>query len=219
MSPAATTAVTAASGAPDRRAHVAAPDLFAINFARGHMLPLRYRRWLTWTGAGALAVNVAVAAVLLVMASRSRWDWSRLRNQLQTESSSAAAGDALKHDMSVLRERATDDLDQLNMMLALERPRFAVGGRLGGLTRTLPARTWVTSVSADREHRTLKVEASYLIDPDRPYELPTKTWVERLQADAQFSQGLKRLELGESTRKMQGQAELFCFTLMAEWTS
>ena len=63
----------------------------------------------------------------------------------------------------------------------------------------------------------MTVHAVYLIDPNRPYELPAKEWIEALRTDPRFREGLTRLELGSSSRTAQGRAELFAFELVAQW--
>jgi Tfp pilus assembly protein PilN len=100
----------------------------------------------------------------------------------------------------------------------LHQQRFPVGGKLAALSRTLPARTWITGLSGSREGRKLTVSAAYLVDADKPYELPTKSWIEALKADPRFSGGLKRLDLGSTSRKTQGTSELLAFDLIAEWS-
>ena len=63
----------------------------------------------------------------------------------------------------------------------------------------------------------LAIEAIYLIDPEAPYELPVKRWTEALRADPVFGRGLKRIDLETSSQKIQGKAEVYTFTLAAEW--
>ena len=188
-----------------------------INLIRHQNLPRYVQRSLTWVALGALLVNVAIAAGLGGVAYRTRAQGHRLQTQLQGRMASADAASTLKQEMLTLRDRAHEDVTQLNAMIALQQARFPVGGRLAGLTNTLPPRTWITGLAADREKRTLTITASYLIDTERPFDLPTKAWLAALQANTQFSRGLKRVELGESSRKLQGSAELFCFSLVAEW--
>ena len=92
-----------------------------------------------------------------------------------------------------------------------------MAAKLSGLTRTLPPRTWLTNLSGDRSGRTMTIQAAYLINPDAPYDLPTKAWLAALRDDPGFREGLTRLEMGQSSRKRVGDAELFHFDLEAAW--
>lgn len=195
----------------------AGPEIFSINLIRRQILPWRVRRVMVAAVLGYLALNLACTAVLVGIAYRDHAQQRRLQRALQGEMTSAAAANALKQEMMTLRDRAQEDLAQLNAMISLQHYRFPIGLKLASLVKTLPARTWMNSLSADRETRIVTVKAMYVIDPDRPFELPAKGWIESLQADPYFSRGLKQLALGDSSRKMQGQTELFCFSLIAEW--
>ena len=119
--------------------------------------------------------------------------------------------------METLRERAAENVAKLNAIIAQEQQRFPIGEKLAALTRTLPARTWLTRLSGDRDGRTLTIQAVYLIHSDAPYDLPTKAWLAALKEDAHFREGLTRLEVGQSSRKRVGDAELFSFELVAAW--
>ena len=116
-----------------------------------------------------------------------------------------------------MQTQAAQDLSQLNVATTMQMQKFPVGGKLAALVKTLPARTWMTALSGDREGRKMRVEATYLINPESPYEFPTKKWIEALKADPSFRYRLKRVDLGNSSQKVQGKVELFSFDLTAEW--
>ena len=194
-------------------------EVFSINFIRHTTVPRAVRRALVYVALGYLVVNVAVMIGLLGAAGRSRAEWRALQATLKGQAASSAEVSAMKQEMATLHDRADGDLAQLNAFLALQQQRFPVGAKLSSLSKTVPARTWITGLSASREARTLTVQASYLIDAKKPYDLPTKEWIAELKADPDFRQGLKRLDLGSSSRKIQGNAELFVFELIAEWGS
>ena len=141
----------------------------------------------------------------------------QLQASIKKHMASAATVSGSRQEMETLRERAADNLVQLNAIIAQERQRFPAGEKLAALTRTLPARTWLTNLSGDRAGRTLKIKAVYLINPDAPYDLPTKAWLAALKEDAHFREGLTRLDVGQSSRKRVGDAELFSFELVAAW--
>lgn len=191
--------------------------IFSINFVRHETLPRHVRRALTYLGLGYLACQVLLMVWLLVMAASARGEQHQLEGQLQGGLPAGAGVGALQRDMQGLHKRSQEQLAQLRAVIASQQSRVAIGTKLAAIARTLPARTWVTGLSGDREHRTLTIQAAYLIDPERPYELSIKAWIEALKADEGFRDGLKRLELQQSSRKAQGKATLIAFDLIAEW--
>ena len=195
----------------------ASREVFSINFIRHETLPQRVRRALVYAGLSYLVIMMTVLVGLIGFSVFSRGQWQHLRVQLQGQMPSADVLTALKQNMQTLNARAAQDLSALNAMTTLQQQRFLVGGKLAALSKTLPPRTWMTDLSGARDHRTITVQAAYLIDPERPYELPTKRWIEALKADPHFSQGLKRLDVSASSRKRQGRSERFDFELIAEW--
>ena len=192
-------------------------EIFSINFIRREMVPLRIRRVVVTLAVGYLAVHLLVAVLLICSAIVSHMQVQQLRASLQEQRPSATALTVRQQDMRDLREQVTHTLTMLNTMLALQKSRVPVGGKLAGLTRTLPPRTWITSLAGDRADRTLKIQAAYLIDPEHPDALPMKGWLEALKADAAFGHGLQRLDLGSSSRQAHGKAKLVTFELVAEW--
>ena len=195
----------------------AAPEAFAVNFSRPAILSPRVRRALAKLTAGYLLLGAAAGILLLGFALWTHLDARRLQQRLGTPAGRSAAEQASRQAMADLQAQAVLQTAQFNAMNAQLTSRFPVGAKLAALTTTLPARTWVTGLEARREGRTLTIRAAYLIDPEQPYELPTTRWIETLKADPAFGRGLKRLNLQDSSRETQGRAELFLFTLSAEW--
>ena len=192
-------------------------EVFSINFLRNETVPMALRRTLVSVALGYLVVNALVMLWLFTSASQTRAQWGQLRTALQGHAPSPESVNTLRQKTGTLGDRAKEDLDKLSAVVTMKQQQFPVGGKLAALTRTIPARTWITGLSGEREKRSLTIHAAYLINPDHLYDLPTKGWIEALRADPSFRQGLKRLDLGESSRKMQGNAEIFSFDLLAEW--
>ena len=119
----------------------------------------------------------------------------------------------------MLRAKALEDAAQFQTAIALKRQQVPVAGKLAGLTKTLPARVWVTQLSGNQGGRSVTLQGACLIDPDAPYEVPIKKWMAALKADPQFGSGLRSLNLESSSRKAQGKAQLLVFELSAEWGS
>ena len=193
-------------------------ESFSINFVRREVIPLRLRRagaaaaMVYWAANGALAAWFLSNAFILFGQSR------QIQAGFREKPTAALSGDLIR-EMETLRGEALKDLAQLNADSALQRKKFFVGGKLAALTTTLPDRVWITGLSGSRDQRTVKIQAAYLVDPEAPHRLPAKGWVDALRADPRFSQGLRRLDPGPSSRKKQGEAELFDFELGDEWES
>ena len=193
-----------------------AGEIFSINFRRNEFISVRSRRIIMYAALGYLALNLLLAIGFAGLAVSS---WAETVF-IQKKFGAAASGSSeriLKQDMEALYEQATQELKRVGAASAVARRRFPVSEKLAALTRTLPNRTWVTGILGSRNEQTLTIRAVYLVNPEKPYELPTKKWMEALKADSAFRQGLKRLELGNSSQKAKGEAELFSFELVAEW--
>jgi len=190
---------------------------FAINFVRHQTVSLRMRRVLVYAVLGYLVANMCVLVGFIGTSRSTYTQVERIRTAVHTTTPSAIAVKTTTDQMRVLQGQAKEDLARLTAIAAQQQQRFSVAGKLAALTKTVPARTWITGISGTRENRTILVQAVYLVDPHAPYELPTKRWMEALRADPSFGRGLKRLELKSSSKKMQGTAELVVFQLAAEW--
>jgi len=164
-------------------------------------------------GLGAIyfIANICVTTWLLFTGMSATW---------QTVSSAARNSERrglASQDLGLLYQRASQELDQMQAIVASQKARFLAGGRLSALTETLPARTWIAGISGDRKDSSIILQAEYLIDPDHPYELPAKEWMATLKKDPRFGNRLKKLEMASSSRRTQGNAELLSFELVAEW--
>ncbi len=192
-------------------------EVFSINFLRHETMPRRIRRTFAYGAFGYLALSLTCFFYLFHVGSSLKAEGQRLKGLLNGDASSVAVPGAAKQEMATMYQQAVKDLGQLTAAIEQEKSQFPVGGKLAALVKTLPARTWLTKLSGDRAGRRVTVEACYLINPEAPYELPTKRWTDALRADPAFSKKLKRIDLAESSQKMQGKAELFTFELVAEW--
>jgi hypothetical protein len=201
------------NGAPAKA--IAAPAsgaeaVFRVNFVRGQTTPRQLRAGLLL----ASAVWIGLNTVALIGLTGSGMQAIQERFSLGAATTSREA----VREMAVLYSEGQQRVADLNAHLALRRQELPLGGKLAALTRTLPARVWVTELAAGRKDRTLRLRAAYLLDDDRPSELPAGPWIAALKADPAFAAGLTRLDLGASSRQTQGRAELFTFELLAEWS-
>ena len=185
-------------------------EAFTINFARPHPLKAYAQRILPIVTRAYLAANVAVCLALVASAC---YLWIQ-RSGPSTMASPAAAID----EIAVLQQHAKQNLAELNANIAVQQQQFPAAGKLAALANTLPPRTWITAIEGKREGRAITIQALYLIDPEKPYELPAKGWIDALKADPVFGRQLKQLSLLQSSRENRGNAELFSFDLAAEWS-
>ena len=192
-------------------------EIFSINFIRRDFIPLSIRRIAISLVGGYLGINLLVMIGLLGAALWSYSSQAFLQAKFQDRIQDSIWLSKVKQDMEIMQEQATHDTHQMNAIMTLKKQRFPFTGKLAALAETLPARTWIRLLSADQEEKSLKIEAVYLVDPEQPYTLPVKEWVEALKNQPRFAQGLKRLDLVTSSRQTQGKSDLFSFELLAEW--
>ena len=200
-----------------RPAPLVSSEVFSINFIRSEFVPPQVRRWLLSVGLGWLVINALVLVGLMLMTVLMHQQSRQLQAAVRQQITSAKTVDTASQEIETLGEHAAEHVAQLNAVIAQERQRFPSGNKLAAIARTLPARTWLTSVSGDRKARTLTIQAAYLINQASPYDLPTKEWLAALKDDPGFREGLTRLDVGSSSRKRVGEAELFSFELTAQW--
>ena len=205
------------NAAPSSAAFPDHPAVFSINFIRHQTVSLWMRRALVYVVLGYLVANVCVLAGFVGTSFSTYTQVERLRTAVHTTTPSATAVKTTTDQMRALQGQAKEDLVGLTAIATQQQQRFPVAGKLAALTKTVPARTWITGISGARENRTILVQAADLVDPNTSYDLPTKGWMEALRADPSFGRGLKQLELKSSSKKMQGTAELVVFQLAAEW--
>lgn len=193
--------------------------VFSINFVRGRVMPQRLRPWLAGLGIGYVVISAALAIALIGWSVHLR----HRRHELLLWSSmgegmpSSAALERMRADVAALHREAAASLRQIQPLLVRAQRRFPLAGRLAALAKTVPARAWISHLSGDRADRALTIDAVYLVDPEGPDALPITAWMETLRADPSFGHHLKRFEVGTSSRKMQGRAELVMFQLIAQW--
>ncbi len=198
-----------AAVAVPRAAYRAGEEVFSINFVRPHPLKACAQRILPRALLVYVTINVAVGFALVVTTCSL---WYRYHT-LPTASLSA-----LPRETAELQQQVAQSLVELNTAIVVQRQRFPVAGKLAAMANTLPPRTWITGIKGKREGRTIKIQALSVIDPEKPYQLPAKGWIDGLRADPVFGRQLKRLLLGASSRESRGKVELFRFELLAEWS-
>ena len=190
-------------------------DKFRINFVRGQALPQSARRAFAWAAVGYLGLQAAAAA-LLVMGTISVLAQSQYL-QVVIRKKVPGRFSLLAEEMETLHRQATINRARLNTAISALQWQFPIAGKLAALTKTLPPRTWVTDLTADRDRHSITFRARTLVDPTEPAEVPMESWVQALKADPQFSPLLKRVTSGRVSRGRQGKAEYVSFEITAEW--
>lgn len=124
---------------------------------------------------------------------------------------------ALEKNLKQLRAEGAAALKDLNAKISADKNRFDTAPKLGAIARTLPARTWITGLSASSETKSLLIKASYLTEPEMPYQNPIRDWLTELKADGEFGPGLEMLELANSSQSTLEYADLLSFEISARW--
>ena len=192
-------------------------EAFAINFIRREFMPHSVKRLLVYLVFGYLGINIIIAAALLIMAVGSQLRCNYTQTLIKKSALSTATVKDLEAEMRTLGTEISSRLTQFNSLIAFQKEHFFIADKLAALTRTLPVRTWITKLEGSPGKPKMTIEATFLVDPAHPYQLPTKPWIQSLKQDPDFNQHLRRLELKKSSQQTQGQAELYTFELLAEW--
>ena len=210
---------TSASASTPKAPAAVASAVFAIDFVRGRRLPSWVQYALVYIAFGFILLNLIVTLLLFVVAGQTRREWRHVKGMLSQQTSVETIAQ-LKAKLAPLQETAEQQLTGLERAVALQRVRFAMADKLAAVAKTVPVRTWITGMTGDRERRTLTIHATCMADPASPSaELPMKGWVDALRADRAFADGLKRLEIGASSRTMVGKTEVYLFDLTPEWSA
>lgn len=192
-------------------------QVYAINFARTQSIPLALKRGLAKTALGYLGLNVLIALVLLILAVFSYMGHWQTERALRANLAAGMTIPKIESAMAELYLRASQNLTQLGTFIAPEKGQFRSADKISALARTLPSQTWIKTITENSAERSMTVHALYLVNPDKPYELPTKAWAEALKADPDFGKDLKRIELRESSQTHRGSTELYTFQFLAKW--
>lgn len=197
--------------------HQTKSEVFAINFIRREFLPSSIKRLLAYFVFGYLGMSIITAAILILMAFGAHFKYHHIQTLLKRNALSGAQVEDLEAEMKVLGTQIASSLGQLNSLNTIQQGRFLIADKLAGLTRTVPARTWITAMRGDANQAQMAIEAIFLVDSANPYQLPAKQWIELLKKDPDFGRNLKHLELKKSSQRTQGKIELYVFELLVEW--
>ena len=195
-------------------------EVFSINFIRRELIALPSRKIILYVALAYLGFQAVWTVGLLGTAAQAFVKCFGLEQELKKHGSDLSSLQALRSQVETLAREAEDHAGEFQSILALEKQSFPLGAKLAALTETVPPRTWIAQLSADRDKHQLGIQAVYAVDPANPFELPAKKWIEALKADPRFGSGLKRLDLDTSSRTgSPGKVSLYAFNLVAEWKS
>jgi Tfp pilus assembly protein PilN len=193
------------------------PDIFAVNFIRSRSFGATHRRLIIFVMLGYFVAQGLILIALVLWGLGFRDEAVRYNRNFQMAFPSISSSEDYSEQLNQLTRRAEASLAGLKEAIAIEKDKFRVAGKLAGIVRTLPMRTWVTSVRFDAAERTLSVEAVFLVDEKAPDQEPMKEWTEALKKDPGFGAGLKKIELVRSTQAQKGDAEILVFEIKAGW--
>ena len=190
---------------------------FSINLIRSRSFFLQHRRPLSFLMFGYFVLQVLIF-LALVVGSLGLWGQTlyldRSFHQIFPESSTRKE---FRARLDQLSQRAQASLGELKGAITIEKEKFRVAGKLAGLVRTIPVRTWISTIRVDAKTRTMSIQAGFLIDMEDPDERPMKDWIEALKKDPGFSPGLKKIEQGSSSETEKGRAAVCLFDIKAGW--
>ena len=193
-------------------------EVFSINFIRRPAIALPARRVVLYMALGYLGLQLIGTVGLLGTGIHSFVKRYGLEKGLAGRGVTLSSLNTLRGEVEALHGEASNQLKRFNAALALETQRLPIAGKWAALTETLPSRTWITRLSGSRDQRLIRIQAVYVVDTSKPFDLPIKKWTEALKADPRFGTGLKRIDLETSSRSgPQDQVSLYSFDLIAEW--
>ena len=195
-----------------------AHEVFSINLIRRQAVALPVRKIGLYVAIAYLALQILWTVVLVATGLHAVGKHWGLKNEVEKRGLDLGSMSTLKNEVEALQKEAQGHVSQFNQILALEKARFPMAGKWAALTETLPSRTWIKRLSGNREKRLLQIQAVYLVDPQKPFDLPVKIWIASLKKDPRFGTNLKRLDLETSSRTdPQAHVSLYTFDLAAEW--
>ena len=190
---------------------------FAINFIRQDHLRLLLRHGLRIFLAVYLIVQGIVLVGMLLTGVTMDIRRSQLQSLIQEKFSFVPSADQIRSERRALKTEVQNQKDRLNAVISSQKGRFRMANKLASLKKTLPSRTWITSLRGGSRDRTLTIRAAHWVSEDGFYKVVAKNWSEALRSDPIFSQGLQSLELKSSSQKSSGRNELYSFELTARW--
>jgi hypothetical protein len=190
--------------------------VFQIDFLRRRFLPRQIRFLLVWIVVGWLALQTVIFGVLALQCLYGHARNFQLKSRIEKNLGTLNRAQ-LVPAMDTLHKAVMYRLMDLQTQVRLQNERFLFAGKLAGLTRTLPARTWIREIVSDRAQRTLTIHGSFLIDPRNPYEIPISSWIEALKKDPQFSAGLVKIDMTEASSSTREKADIYLFQILCQW--
>ena len=98
-----------------------------------------------------------------------------------------------------------------------EASSFRSTDKLIALSKTLPARTWISDLRSADSGRLMTFEAVYIPDPGAPEASVAEMWIQKLKRDPAFGRALTRIELEHSSEEKRGENLLYTFRISAQW--
>lgn len=191
--------------------------VFSINLIRSQSFFLRNRRLLSYATVGYF---IAQGLIFLGLVLWGLGLWGQAVYLDKSFHRIFPASDSIKDykaHLNQLSQRAQASLDEVKAAVAIEKDKFRVAGKLAGIVRTIPIRTWITSIRVTAATRSMVIAAGFLVDMEDPDERPFKDWIEALKKDPGFSPGLKQIEQVSSSETRKGEADVSLFEIRAGW--
>ncbi len=192
-------------------------DVFAINLIRSRSFFHLNRRVLSFLTLGYFIAQGLLFLGLVFWGLGLGVKTFQLDQSFRRAFPLSVSGTEFQTQLNQLSQRARASLAELKTAVAIEKDKFRIAGKLAGIARTIPVRTWVSSIRLDASERSMNIEAGFLVDPADPDRLPVKGWIDALAKDPGFGPWLKKIEQIHSSENQKGQAEICLFEIQAGW--
>ena len=193
------------------------PEAFSINLIRSKNFFVLHRQMIFFTALAYLMAQSLLFLFLFFWGMGLQVEAIKLHRDFQKEFPSGSSEKEFEAHLDDLYEKAGVSLKDLDAVIAIEKDKFQIAGKLAGIARTIPPRTWVTSIKLDGWRRSMMLEARFLVDVADPYQLPTKKWIDALKNDPTFGEGLEQIDYLQSSQTQVGHAEIGFFEIEARW--
>ncbi len=193
--------------------------IFTANLIRSDFALFTVKRFLRFAVMIYLGVQVLLTIIFVLVVLNAQFARRQIEHSFQKQFGDASPGKQAQLEIDQLHGEISNALERTKFLLSLQENRFIISDKLAGLTRTLPARTWITQLnSGSSSAKTISIQAMYAVDETNPYQLPTNDWMNALKKDPDFGRKLKRIDLIRSSQETKGNIELYSFALEAEWS-
>ena len=176
-----------------------------------------FRRLIPFVILGYFIVQGLLLISLLVWGLGLNAEVTRLTQSFQKTFPSSFSSGGYKASLDQLFQRAQAELARLKVATVIEKDKFRIAGKMAGIVRTVPVRTWISSIQLDTSKRSMSIKACFLADAMDSDALSVTHWIEALKKDPGFGPGLKTIGEVSSYQIQKGAVEISLSEIQAGW--